>query len=169
MNTTIWCTTLMRHFINFMSDFFPNIEIYANANKMPELCAFYFSYTWAVCAFVLIWYIYRLPRINKDAREYFGIGEFKGKGIFKEKFIPVANGGINGFALWVFSILFFGFAVYINFSGHLVDSTIGRWMFDRFGILLVAVFQNLAVVMVFFAMIYKIIDTINLNRLKKYL
>ena len=114
----------LRYFINFMSQIFPNIEIYSSVNKMPELCEFYFSYAWMISVVIVVWCIWKLPQVSKEARKYFGTGEFKNQGIFKEKFIPILDTKLNslkGSFSTIFGVLLFLFAIYFkaqfNLSG----------------------------------------------------
>ncbi|WP_052137709.1 hypothetical protein [Campylobacter sputorum] len=159
----------LNYFTNFMSQIFPNIEIYSSANKMPELTEFYFSYAWMIAIITVIWCIYTLPKVAKEARKYFGTGEFKNKGILKEKFIPLfdTKNSIKDYISKLLAILFFGYGLYLAFSGDLVDSFLGRWMFDRFGLLFVAIFQNIITYLLLFVGITNfLIIKINLKRLK---
>lgn len=96
---------------------------------------------------IVIWCINKLPKVAKEARKYFGTGEFKSKEILKEKFIPLfdTKNSIKDYISKLLAILFFGYGLYLAFSGDLVDSFLGRWMFDRFGLLFVAIFQNIII------------------------
>ncbi|MDY6119836.1 MAG: hypothetical protein SPI03_00645 [Campylobacter sputorum] len=99
----------LNYFTNFMSQIFPNIEIYSSANKMPELVKFYFSYAWVIAIIAVIWCIYKLPKVAKEARKYFGTGEFKNKGILKEKFIPLfknKNKSLKDYVFIIFITIF---------------------------------------------------------------
>ncbi|QKF71145.1 hypothetical protein [Campylobacter geochelonis] len=162
----------LKCFTSFMSQYFPNIEIYANANKMPELVEFYFSYLWVVCIILSVWYIYKMASIARGVKAYFGVGEFSNKRIFNEKFIPVLDkqyGNSKGLLMVLLNILFFGFGLYLDFSGNILDSMLGRWMFDRFGIFLMGAYQIIVVFGLFVMPYYIAIMSINYNKFKNKL
>ena len=160
----------LRYFINFMSQIFPNIEIYSSVNKMPELCEFYFSYAWMISVVIVVWCIWKLPQVSKEARKYFGTGEFKNQGIFKEKFIPILDTKLNslkGSFSTIFGVLLFLFAIYFNFSGDIINTFLGKWMFDRFGLFFVAVFQNISIILILMYIPYDLFARINLKKIKQ--
>lgn len=160
----------LNYFTNFMSQIFPNIEIYSSANKMPELTEFYFSYAWVIAIIAVIWCIYTLPKVAKEARKYFGTGEFKNKGILKEKFIPLfknKNKSLKDYVFIIFITIFFVWCIFGFIVGNIVDTLLGNWMFhSRFGLFIYALFQNLGIYALFFIFTTIFLVRINLKRLK---
>ena len=46
----------------------------------------------------------------------------------------------------IFCVIFIGYALYINYNGYLIHSSIfSEWLADRLGILAMGVFQNLTI------------------------
>ncbi|WP_299028116.1 hypothetical protein [uncultured Campylobacter sp.] len=136
---------LLKFFTHIMKNIFPNIEYYSNASNLPELCEFYFSYLWLVCLMILIWCIMQSPQLNHEAKQFFGTYEYLNKGIFPEKFIKIESSKKERM-ITIFCVIFIGYALYINYNGYLINSSIfSEWVSDRLGMLAMGVFQNLTI------------------------
>ncbi|ASM34512.1 Uncharacterised protein [Campylobacter sputorum subsp. bubulus] len=157
-------------FTNFMNEIFINIKIYTNKSKIPEICEFYLSYIWLILVIFCLWHIYKIPHMTKEARKYFGTGEFKNKGILKEKFIPLfknKNKSLKDYVFIIFITIFFAWCIFGFIVGNIVDTLLGNWMFhSRFGLFIYALFQNLGIYALFFIFTTIFLVRINLKRLK---
>ena len=165
----------LKHFTQFMASLFPNISVYAQKSKWPEVTEFYFSYMWIVTLIVVILIIATIPTANQKAQKYFGTGNYRGKGTLDHKylmFIPHFL-SLKYFLLITAGILLAGYALYINYTGSLIEGGISRMRFGesistRFGMLFIAnVFQVGGIFGIILIIIRNILNTIHIQKLKK--
>jgi len=167
--------SFLRYFTEFMRNIFPNISIFAQRSKAPELTEFYFSYMWLVAIVMIGLIIFAIPKTNEEAKKYFGTGEYKGKGIFPYKFVSVMQSFFNTKYLLYYLgiILMFGYAVYSDYTGSLIEGGISRLRFGeaistRFGMFFIGnVFQNLSLYVILMTNIMTVLNTIHIQKIKK--
>ena len=164
----------LKHFTQFMASLFPNISIYAQKSKWPEVTEFYFSYMWIVALIVVILIIATIPTANKKAQKYFGTGHYRGKGTLDHKYLMFVNiFTLKSFLASIAILLLFGYAIYVNYTGSLIEGGISRMRFGesistRFGMLFIAnVFQVGSIWVILGAIIGGILNTIHIQKLKK--
>ena len=165
----------LKHFTQFMASIFPNISVYAQKSKWPEVTEFYFSYMWIVAIMTVILVILAISKTNEEAKKYFGTGDYKGKGIFPYKFIPVIQSFFNTkyVIYYLGAILMFGYVIYLNYTGSLIEGGISRMRFEksistRFGMLFIGnLFQNLSLYVILMTNIMTVLNTIHIQKLKK--
>ena len=56
-----------------MKNIFPNIEIFAQRSKMPELTEFYFSYMWSIVILMVMLIALIIPKVKAEAKIFFRI------------------------------------------------------------------------------------------------
>lgn len=165
----------LRYFTEFMRNIFPNIDIFAQRSKAPELTEFYFSYMWLVAIVMIGLIIFAIPKTNEEVKKYFGTGEYKGKGILPYKFVSVMQSFFNTKYLLYYLgiILIFGYAVYSDYTGSLIEGGILRLRFGeaistRFGMFFIGnVFQNLSLYVILMTNIMTVLNTIHIQKIKK--
>ena len=164
--------TFFKYFTEFMENIFPNIHIYAQSSKISELVAFYYSYMWLVIIIVTILYLTTISKENDEAKKYFGINEYQGRGILPQKYLIFYSGKESLFAAIALFILVL-FALYMNYTGSLIDGGISRLRFNdaintRFGIFfMVNIFQNFVNLALVGIVVSSIILVIHIPKIKK--
>ncbi len=94
---------------------------------------------------ISIWCIMQSPQLNNEAKQFFGAYEYLNKGIFPENFIKIESSKKERM-ITIFCVIFIGYALYINYNGYLINSSIfSEWLADRLEILAMGVFQNLTI------------------------
>lgn len=165
----------LKHFTEFMATLFPNISIYAQRSKWPEVTAFYFSYMWIVALVMIVLIMMSIPKANKKAEKYFGTGDYKGKGTLDHKYLMFIPHFLSFkyFLLITAGVLLAGYAIYVNYTGSLIESGISRMRFGeaistRFGMLFIGcIFQVGGIWAIVVAIIGGIINTTHIQKLKK--
>lgn len=164
----------LKNFTEFMATLFPNISIYAQRSKWPEVTEFYFSYMWIVTLIAVVLIIVSIPTANEKAKKYFGTGEYKGKGTLDHKYLMFVNPiSLKNFLILIAIFSMFGSIIYMNYTGLLIDGGISKLRFGeaistRFGMLFIGGgFQALSVVIMVGAIISGILNTIHIRKIKK--
>jgi hypothetical protein len=162
----------LKYFTQFMADVFPNINVFANRSKIPELTEFYFSYMWLIAILMAVYAITLIPKANEEAKKYFGTGKYKGKSKLPSKYLIFYSYEkiLIGFILMT---TLMGFAFYKFYTGHLIDDSFLKINFEesiskRFGMFfMINLFQNGALGMIISIMISSIIFIKQIKQIKK--
>lgn len=162
---------IFRYFTDFMKNIFPNIEIFAQRSKMPELTEFYFSYMWIVSITMVILFLVNIPKLNDEVKKYFGTGEYKNKGILPLKYLIFYSKEALFTAIALFILMLF--TLYINYTGSVIDYGVSKLRFNeiintRFGMFFISnVFQSFVNLALVGIAVDSILLTINKIKLKK--
>jgi hypothetical protein len=162
----------LEYFTDFMGGLFPNIYIYAQRSSVPELTVFYFSYMWMVTIIIIILAIALIPKENKEVKKYFGVDEYRGKGILPYKYI-IFYYDFTAILSTIGLILLFGMITYENYIGELINGGISRLGFEeaisrRFGMFFISnIFQSISVFVSLVNLIYICLYMTAIIKIKK--
>lgn len=165
----------LRYFTEFMGSIFPNILIYSQASKVPELTEFYFSYMWIMTLIMVIGMLFLISKANEEAKKYFGVEKYKGRRLLSNKyfiFVPIFT-SIKYFIYNIILFLGIGYAIYSNYIGTLINGSLFRLELSeaisaKFGMFIIGnIFQVGTLFLFLFSLIIVSLNTKYIKELKK--